>query len=46
MLEVFKNLDFSESISIEKELPLYKKIVEGLDYEKLLTEMNQLSLKE
>jgi len=46
VLEVFKNLDFSESISIEKELPLYKKIVEGLDHEKLLAEMNQFAVPE
>jgi len=46
VLEVFKNLDFSESISIEKELPPYKKIVEGLDHEKLLTEMNQFAIPE
>jgi hypothetical protein len=46
VLEVFKNLDFSESISIKKELPAYKKIAEGFDYVNLLDEMNKFAISE
>lgn len=39
MLKVFESLDFSESINITKEIPLYQKLIEGLDVETLIDEM-------
>jgi hypothetical protein len=44
MLEIFKSLDFSDSISIEKDIPPFKKILDGLDYISLLNEMNSFAI--
>ena len=39
-LKLFETMDFSESISVTKSLPLFQKILDGLDVELLLSEMN------
>lgn len=46
MLKLFENLDFSESISITKELPAYKRIVTDLPVAELLAEMNSFCTEE
>lgn len=46
MLKLFENLDFSESISITKELPVYKKIATDLPVTELLAEMNSFCTEE
>lgn len=46
MLKLFENLDFSESITITKELPAYKKIMDGLPVADLLAEMNSFCTDE
>lgn len=38
-LKVYESLDFSEHITITKELPLYKKILEGIDTSAILSEL-------
>jgi hypothetical protein len=43
MLKIFESLDFSDSISITKELPPYQKLVDGLDVNTLIDEMKVFS---
>ena len=39
-LKAYDNLDFSSSINITKTIPLYQKLLDGLDVTQLISEMN------
>ena len=39
-LKAYDNLDFSSSINITKTIPLYQKLLDGLDVTQLVSEMN------
>ena len=44
-LKIFESTDFSEHITITKELPLYKKILDGIDISSVLSELEKYTPK-